>query len=282
MLKLGALRHIRGTLLAVPVVNVFGFVSLSRYLPDRRDLNRSFPGSARGSLAGRLAALFIGEIVARCSHGIDLHTGAIHRDNYPQVRANLDDTDSAKMALSFGVPVVINTGFRDGSLRLAAHKAGVPVIVYEAGEALRFDEFSIRAGVKGVTRVMRALGMLPNGVRTRRTVEPLVARSSVWVRAPRSGVLRPAVPLGALVKDGDILGAISDPYGENEVSVTAHATGIVIGRTNLPLVYEGDALFHIVRDEGTQVAATALDDFEPSAEYEKGLTSELADEPPIV
>ena len=209
LLKLGALRRIRGTLVAVPVVNVFGFVSLSRYLPDRRDLNRSFPGSARGSLAGRLAALFVGEIVARCSHGIDLHTGAIHRDNYPQIRANLDDAETERMALAFGVPVVINSGFREGSLREAAAQRGVPVIVYEASEALRFDEFAVRAGVRGVVGVMRMLGMVPERQRRRREVAPMLVRSSTWVRAPQSGVLRRSVALGRLVAKDERLGAPS-------------------------------------------------------------------------
>ncbi len=282
LLKSSVLKGIRGTLVAVPVVNVFGFVSLSRNLPDRRDLNRSFPGSARGSLAGRLANLFLGEVVANCSHGIDLHTGAIHRDNYPQVRANLDDEETARMAHAFGVPLVINSGFREGSLREAAAQHDVPVIVYEASEALRFDEFAIRAGVRGVVGVMRGLGMLREQKRRRRPVEPMLVRSSTWVRAPQSGILRRAVALGKLVKKGERLGAIADPFGGNEVEVPSPAEGIVIGGTNLPLVHEGDALYHIGRFEGTQVAAKAMDAFENDPVYEEEIAPALDDEPPIV
>lgn len=283
LLGLGALKHIRGVLVAVPVVNVFGFVSLSRNLPDRRDLNRSFPGSARGSLAGRLANLFLGEIVSRCSHGIDLHTGAIHRDNYPQIRANLDHAETARMAHAFGVPLVINSGFREGSLRQAAQRLDVPVIVYEASEALRFDEFAIRAGVRGVVGVMRALGMLAEqSRRRRRPVEPMLVRSTTWVRASQSGILRRAVALGKLVRKAERLGAIADPFGGNEVEVLSPAQGIVIGGTNLPLVHEGDALFHIGRFEGTQVAAKAMDAFENDPVYEEELAPSLDDEPPIV
>ena len=283
LLNLGALRHIRGTLVAVPVVNVFGFVSLSRNLPDRRDLNRSFPGSARGSLAGRLANLFLGEIVANCSHGIDLHTGAIHRDNYPQIRVNMDHEEAAQMALAFGVPLVINSGYREGSLREAAARLDIPVIVYEASEALRFDEFAIRAGVRGVVGVMRALGMLKDRKRTKRKpVEPMLVRSSTWVRAQQSGILRRAVALGKLVIKGERLGAIADPFGGNEVEVLSPAVGIVIGGTNLPLVHEGDALFHIGRFEGTQVAAKAMDAFENDPIYEEELAPSLNHEPPIV
>ena len=282
LLQLSALRRLRGTLIAVPIVNVPGFLSLSRYLPDRRDLNRCFPGSLRGSLASRLARLFMDEIVDRSTHGIDLHTGAIHRDNFPQIRGNLDEAESDRMARAFGVPVIINTGYREGSLREAAAERGVPVIVYEAGEALRFYEPSVRAGVKGVVRVMRALGMLPSKQSSRISREPLTIRSSKWVRAPRSGLLRTVSPLGEPIRKDDVLGVIADPFGQNEVEVIATTDGVVIGKTNLPLVHEGDGLFHIARHEGKQVVARSLDEFDPETDYETGVTSELASEPPIV
>ena len=282
LLKLRALSGMRGALLAIPIVNTFGFVSLSRYLPDRRDLNRTFPGSPHGSMAARLADTFLNEIVTKCSHGIDLHTGAIHRANFPQVRANLDDGEALRLAEAFSVPIIINTGYREGSLREAAAAKDVSVIVYEAGEALRFDEICIRAGVNGITRAMRALGMLPPTRRRGRPMRSAVLRSTTWIRAPRSGVFRAAIGLGESVLKGDHLGVISDPFGENEEALDARVGGIVIGRTNLPLVYAGDALFHIGRPEGTQAAARSLDAFEPEAEYESGLTAELASEPPIV
>ena len=282
LLRLSALKRLRGTLIAVPIVNVMGFLAQSRYLPDRRDLNRSFPGSLRGSLTARLARLFVDEIVSDSTHGIDLHTGAIHRDNYPQIRADLSNRETERLALAFGMPVVINTGFREGSLREAAARHDVPVIVYEAGEALRFDEACIRAGVKGITRVLRALEMLPASRRPPNAKKQLIIRSSRWIRAPQSGLLRSMAALGSQVKTGEVLGAIADPFGENEMTVESAADGVVIGRTNLPLVNEGDALFHIAQHEGTQVVARSLDAFEPEAEYETGVTAELADEPPIV
>jgi predicted deacylase len=282
LLQVSALKRIRGTLIAVPVVNVLGFLSQSRYLPDRRDLNRSFPGSARGSLASRMARLFLDEIVEQSTHGIDLHTGAAHRDNFPQIRGDLDDPECGRMARAFGVPVVINTGFREGSLREAAAECGVPVIVYEAGEALRFHEPAVRAGVKGTVRVMRELGMLPARRAHPSKREPLIIRSSKWVRAPRSGLLRSVTPLGGQVGKGDVLGLIADPFGQNEVEVHATTNGIVIGRTNLPLVHEGDGLYHVARHEGKKVIARSLDEFDPEGAYESGLTSELAAEPPII
>ncbi len=262
MMRLAALRRLSGTLIAVPVVNVMGFIARSRYLPDRRDLNRSFPGSISGSLAARLANLFLTEVVHDSTHGIDLHTGAIHRTNYPQIRANLDNAEAERLALAFGAPIVINAGLRAGSLRAAAKNHEIPVLVYEAGEALRFEEVPIRAGFRGVLRVMRALDMLPRARQRQEPVPPVIIRSSGWARAPSSGVLRLVTHNGALVKPGDRLGLISDPYGEKEAEICARAGGIVIGHTTLPVVNEGDALFHIGRTEGTEAAADALDAFE--------------------
>lgn len=265
LLKLPILKRLRGTLLAIPIVNVHGFIHHSRYLPDRRDLNRSFPGSERGSLAARLAHLFMTEIVAQCSHGIDLHTGAIHRTNLPQVRANLDDEETARLAEVFGVPVLLNAQVRDDSLREAAADRGIPMLLYEAGEALRFDELAIRAGVRGIVNVMRALEMLPPA-RTKRPTKkrphrPVVARSSAWVRAPISGILRIMVPLGASVSKGGLLGVIADPFGERETEILSPNDGVVIGRTNLPLANEGDALFNIARYKTIEQIAAQVEAF---------------------
>lgn len=263
VLKLAALSQLRGTLIAVPIVNVHGFINHSRYLPDRRDLNRSFPGSEKGSLAARIAHLFMDEIVTKSTHGIDLHTGAIHRSNLPQIRANLEDEETRNLAKAFDVPVIISSNLRDGSLREAAAESGIPTLLYESGEALRFDEISIRAGVKGITNVMRELGMLPK----RRTVkkaqkEPVVARSSSWVRAGDSGILRTMVPLGGRVKKGTLLGVIADPFGERELQMVSPFSGIVIGRTNLPLVNEGDALYHLARFSDVHEVGAKVDEFQ--------------------
>jgi uncharacterized protein len=244
MLK--GLNRLHGTLVLVPVVNLFGFIHRSRYLPDRRDLNRCFPGHSEGSLGSRVAHLFFSEVASKCSHVIDLHTGAVHRDNLPQLRAALDQPQVEDMARSFALPVIVNAGLIEGSLRFAAHQAGIPVITYEAGEALRLDERAIVAGVRGITGVMRGLGMLP--VRRRRWVaEPYVARSTTWYRAPTDGVFRPLARLGTRVRRGDVLGVIAAPFGETESYLKARGEGIVIGANNLPLVNEGEALFHVAR-----------------------------------
>ena len=260
LLRLRALKRLRGTLLAAPVVNVFGFVGHSRYLPDRRDLNRSFPGSEKGSLAARLAHLFMREVVSNATHGVDLHSGSVHRSNLPQVRANLQQAGVKRMAEAFGAPVILDSPAREGSLRAAVLERGIPLIVYEGGEAFRFDEESIRSGLRGLVNVMFSLGMLELG-KTKRPASPtLWAKSSSWVRAPESGVLRDPIALGARVREGEVVGRIGDPFGENVVEVQAHISGIVIGRLNLPLVSEGDAIFHIAQLARESDAQGAIED----------------------
>ena len=251
LMRRRGLSSLAGTLVAVPVVNTFGFINQSRYLPDRRDLNRSFPGSATGSLTSQLAHLFTAEILRKCTHGIDLHTGAIHRSNFPQIRANMVDPEVRAMAHAFGVPLLLNAKVRDGSLRGTAAGMNVPVIVYEAGEALRYDAMSIRAGYRGVVNVMRHLGMLPQEKKRHENIVPravqTIAQSSTWVRAPVGGLVRETVRLGSHVGEGDRLGIVSYPLGADEVAMTAEFAGIVIGKSNLPIVNQGDGLFNIAR-----------------------------------
>ncbi len=257
------LRTLKGTLILVPVVNVHGFLAHSRYLPDRRDLNRSFPGSDKGSLAGRVAKLFLDEVVSRCTHGIDLHTGAGHRTNLPQIRACLNDPDTKRLAQAFGAPVVLNAVLRDGSLREAVADQGIPMLLYEGGEALRFDEVSIRAGVRGVTEVMRTIGMLGSKRSEKKScVNPLFAASSSWVRTPVSGIFRAKVRLGQKVSEQTILGVVGDPFGEQEEAILSGLEGLVIGMTRLPLVNGGDALVHIARLDSGESVADTMETFE--------------------
>jgi len=274
LLKLPILSRLRGTLIAIPIVNVHGFLERSRYLPDRRDLNRSFPGHERGSLASRVASLFMEEIVGQCSHGIDLHTAGVHRSNLPQIRANLEDKETARLAEAFGTPVLIDANIRDGSLRQAAMEQGIPMLLYEAGEALRFDEVAIRAGVHGIVQVMRALDMLP-AVRKKKTpYKPVLARSSSWVRSPDSGILRAMVSLGTQVEKDTLLGIVADPFGERDVELRSPYNGIIVGRTNLPLVHEGEALFHVARFRKLDDAAASVEGFAENYEPEPSFPPE--------
>ncbi len=263
LLQNKSIARLRGTLLAVPVVNPYGFIQRSRYLPDRRDLNRSFPGTPKGSLAGRIAHLFMQEIVCRSTHGIDIHTGSNYRSNLPQIRTSLGNTENLRLARAFGTPMIIHAETRDGSLREAVADQGIPVLLYEAGEALYFNESAIRSGVRGVINVMRAIDMLPKD-RKPRNQEPLISRKTSWVRASKSGVFYKQATLGTLVRKNDLLGIINDPVGDQEESIRAPFTGVVIGQLTLPLVHEGDALVNLAHVDDHGEAEEALDDYASS------------------
>jgi predicted deacylase len=241
------LGNLHGTLVLVPVVNLFGFIHQSRYLPDRRDLNRCFPGSKNGSIASRIAYKFFTEVVQHCTHVIDLHTAAVNRDNLPQVRAALENGEVKALAQGFSIPVIINSELIKNSLRYEAGLLGIPVITYEAGEALRLSEQCIVTGVRGIVSVMRHLGMLPTGKAVTVRAEPYIARSSSWFRAPLDGIFRPLCKLGMRVKPGDTLGVISSPFSDVEEVLVAETDGIIICVSKLPLVNAGEALFHIAR-----------------------------------
>ena len=237
-------KKLRGTIIAVSIVNVFGFIEQSRYLPDRRDLNRSFPGSENGSLASQLAYLFMREIVARSTHGIDLHTAAVHRTNLPQIRANLEDEATYKCAKAFGAPITIHAKTISGSLRHAATKKGLPVLLYEAGEALRFDPSAIEFGVKGILRVMSCLEMYRDELIST-PANYLESRTSRWMRASCGGIFHLEVNLGDKVSRKQELGFITNAFGEKRVAVRALVNGIVISYTQNPLVNQGDAIIHL-------------------------------------
>ncbi|QNL20257.1 succinylglutamate desuccinylase/aspartoacylase family protein [Hyphobacterium sp. CCMP332] len=239
------LNTLTGTLICVPIVNAFGFINHTRYLPDRRDLNRSFPGAAKGSLAARLAKLFMTEIVARCEVGIDLHSAAEHRVNLPQIRIDGGSKKAMELAKAFAPPVIMVSKLREGSLRHAAREQGKDVLVYECGEALRFDETALRIGVTGILRVLREIGMIRQAKGIGSPLTSDVSQLSEWMRAPMGGVLRAFKTIGAWVEEGEVIAALSDPLGDGEVEVQSSTTGIIIGRTMLPIVNEGDALFHI-------------------------------------
>lgn len=235
-----------GTLIAAPIVNVFGFIGQSRYLPDRRDLNRMFPGSKRGSLASRLAHIFMTEIVRHATHGIDLHTASLEKSNHPQIRADLSDPETRRCAVAFAAPLMIDSPARSGSLRSAASKLGRPVLVYEAGEAQRFNPEAIRIGVEGVLSVMAELGMISRRFRVRRRRSMQVDETR-WVRARAGGLLRLYVTEGQLVPAGFVLAMVADAFGDGPTYLQAPFEGIVIGVAQNPVVHAGDGVVHVGR-----------------------------------
>ncbi len=237
-------KNMRGTVLTVPIVNAHGFLTGDRYLPDRRDLNRSFPGSANGSLAGRVAHLFMSEIVARCDVGIDLHTGSDNRSNLPQIRADLDHAETRRLAEAFGAPLMLHAPLRDGSLRGAATAADSTVLLYEGGEANRFDSFAIKTGTAGVLRVLAKLG-IADDIATPPEVPTVESRSSSWVRARKTGIMLMNAELGDRVERGQPIAIIRDAVGTRVGKIAAHRDGIIIGLRKHPLVNQGDAVAHI-------------------------------------
>ena len=240
-------RRFKGTLIAVPIVNVPAFSNRSRYLPDRRDLNRLFPGSPKGSLGGRLAHVLTSELLPLCDAVVDLHTGAVNRANLPQIRVTADDEKSLELARAFGPPVTLTASTQEGTFRAACNAANIPVILYESGEALRLDTPSIRFGKRGLQAVMRHMGMLPKrpAAAKNNAKHAVVCEKGYWERAQVGGLFTSLIALGKAVKEGDVLGFIADPLGDYEQEVISTQTGILIGRTNEGQADEGDALFHI-------------------------------------
>lgn len=268
------MKFVRGTLIVVPIVNPFGYNNNIRYLPDRRDLNRCFPGSDTGSLASRIAHTFMHEIIKKCDYGIDIHSGAMHRFNFPQVRLAIKDPTEMKMAKAFGAPVIINSPLRDGTLRAAADSLGVKTILYEAGEALRFDDHSINVGLHGVINVMREIKMLKQDEMYDYPMNTMVAKSSYWLRAPESGSLRMMKKLGAFVQPGELVGVISDPYGDRQISLSPASPGIIICVTTMPLVNRGNAVVHLATLEDMEIGA---DSTESSVVFDKDIDIENED-----
>ena len=232
-----------GTLVAVPSVNTQGFRSGTRYLPDRRDLNRAFPGSANGSLASRIAHALYQGVIRHCDGLIDLHTGSASRSNVPQIRTDLAAPRALAMARSFGVGVVLHGRGPRGSLRRAVLDAGLPAVIYEAGEPLRFEEDEIARGVEGVQNVMADLGMI---TRTAKRRPSEVYRKTSWVRSGDAiGIFLTSREPGDYVKRGDLLGTVTDPVTEESAKIVAPRDGRIIGMAVPQVALPGYGLFHL-------------------------------------
>lgn len=262
LLKKNGLRQMNGSLIAIPIVNVYGFLYQERCLLDRRDLNRSFPGSPNGSLAAILADMICQLILPQVTHAIDLHTGSNQRFNLPQIRTNLDMPGLEALALAFNVPVILHSLFRDGSLREYANEKGIPFLLYECGEALRFDELSIRTGINGILSVMSALGMiLPSKFKIKKCI-PMISRDSYWVRAPVSGILRRLKKSGHRIAKDQVIAIIANPTSTEEYKLRSPLSGIIIGECMVPLVHSGQALFHIASFEKLNVVEEQLENLQ--------------------
>lgn len=238
-------RHIPeiGTIICIPIINVYGFIHFSRYVPDGKDVNRSFPGNRNGSLASRVAYYLTKDILPIIDYGLDFHTGGADRTNYPQVRCMMKDEVNASLAGIFHAPFTLDSKFRPKSFRQTANKFGKRILVYEGGESSRFDEYAIQEGINGALRIMNYLGMTQECPIP--TYQNVNINSSSWVRSKKSGVFLTFVKSGQFVKKNQVLGTINDPFGGFRNKITATASGYVIGLNNNPIVHQGDALIHI-------------------------------------
>lgn len=235
----------KGTVIALPIVNVYGFILNVRGVPDGKDINRSFPGVKGGSLARLLAHTLMNEIIPQVDCGIDFHTGGASRANYPQIRCSFNLQQARELAKSFQAPITLHSTLIKKSFRSAAHQKGTPILVYEAGESLRFDEIGISEGVNGTLRLMKYLGMRNEAPETNPT---RMFRKSSWVRAKNAGLFSPEYELGAEIQKKEILGFINDPFGGKKTKVVFSGNGVIIGQNNNPIVHKGDALIHIAHN----------------------------------
>jgi predicted deacylase len=265
---------VRGTLIAVPVVNVLGLESHTRYLPDRRDLNRSFPGSATGSLSSRLAHLVFSQIVRHCDYLLDFHTAAVRRTNYPNIRANLDHPIVRRLAYAFGCEMVVHSKGADGSLRRVAVGRGIPTIVLEAGEVWKIEPGVVELGARGTRNVLKHLGMLRG--RLEKPRHQIEIRRSIWVRAERGGILKFHARPGDLVKTGQCLATNLNMFGSVQNFLKAPADGVILGMTTMPAVKPGEPVFHIAQTTQTFARLKRCFGSRDQARLHKKVQQELA------
>ena len=247
--------EVSGAIIGVPIVNVQGFRRGSRYLPDRRDLNRYFPGNPNGSAAARIAHSFFLNVVAQCDAMIDLHTGSNDRANLPQIRADLRDPDVVTLTHGFGSMVILHSTPAVGTLRNAATRAGIPSVTLEAGGPSQLELNEVRHGVRGIETLLNTLGMIKKK-NLWRDPEPVYYRSS-WVRADNGGILLADVSLGSTVRKGDLLGTINDPMSNARSELRSPYSGRIIGMARNQVVMPGFAAFHVgiqTADAPTEVA----------------------------
>lgn len=233
----------RGTVIVIPLVNVYGFLQSTRELPDGRDLNRSFPGTLTGSLATRIAYILMHDVVPFVDFGVDFHTGGNRITNYPQIRCVFNDEKNIELATAFSPPFLLNSGLIEKSFRKEAANLGKSILVYEGGESLRLDEFSIREGRNGIKRLMHHLEMKEDDCPA--THETIILHKTSWVRAKASGLFDTSLKYGEKVYKDQILAHITDPYGTTKIAVKCKIDGYIVGINNMPIVNAGDALIHI-------------------------------------
>ena len=236
----------RGTIICIPIINIFGFINQTREFPDKRDLNRVFPGSKNGSLASRFAHFLVTEIIPKVDYAIDFHAGGASRFNAPQIRIVPNNPELKKLAAIFNAPFTLYSKNIQGSFRNACTKIGVKMLLFEGGKSLDLNEMVTQEGIEGAMRFLKHLDMLnPKREIIPLDKETIFIEKSNWVRANFSGMFHGLVTIGSFVKKGDVLAMISDPYGKVEHKVKAPNEGFIINVNDAAIVYQGDAVFHI-------------------------------------
>ncbi len=236
----------KGTIICVPVINIFGFIHMNREFPDGRDLNRVFPGRKSGSLAGRVAHKLMAEIVPHADLILDFHTGGAKRFNSPQIRIIKDNPSLKELAKTFGAPFVLYSKNINKSFRNACNKLGIPILLFEGGKSFHIDSNVTNTGVNGAKRVLSSLGMLSRNFKVSKPKKTCIfINESKWIRANYSGMFKNTVGINSRVNKNDVIGNITDPYGKFNHFVKANISGYIINVNESPIVYQGDALFHI-------------------------------------
>lgn len=235
----------KGTIICLPVFNIFGFLNIKRELPDGRDLNRSFPGSVNGSLASQFAYHFMKEIAPHCDYIIDFHTGAAQRNNFPQIRCVMSDPESMELARVFNPPFILNSSLISKTIRESMIKMKKKILLFEGGMANSIEEMIVEEGLNGTKRLISHLGMRNYKIDISKDREPVVLTESRWLRAPNSGMFQILVQNGASVEKGTVLAVVTDPYGNFEKKIKSPSSGYVICANESPVVFKGDAIIHI-------------------------------------
>ena len=234
----------KGTIITIPVLNIYGFINFSREVPDGKDVNRSFPGMRTGSLASRMAYKLMNEIIPHVTFGIDFHTGGASRSNYPQIRCDMGDEINRQLANAFNAPLTINSRLIPKTLRATCAKKNTNIIVFEGGESLRFDEFAIKTAIDGFRRFLFKMDMGTEFIPERETPSILINKTK-WIRAKGAGLFTPFFYNGSKVKKNQVLGTITGPFGDYELKIKSKYDGFIIGINNNPVVNPGDALMHL-------------------------------------
>lgn len=237
-----------GTIICLPIFNIFGFLNIKRELPDGRDLNRSFPGSESGSLAAQFAYHFMKEITPHVDYILDFHTGSAQRNNFSQIRCVFKDAESVELAKIFNPPFILNSGHIAKTIRESISKKGKKMLLFEGGKTNSIEETIVEEGLNGVKRFLSHLGMRSFKIDISKDREPVFLSESKWLRAPNSGMFQATVQNGSKVQKGEVIGIVTDPYGKIERKIKSNVEGYIICLNESPVVYKGDAIFHIGRE----------------------------------